>query len=325
LEVFYAQRDFFGQHRRWAANLAELGLSPGHFPGVMAPTPDGYTFSVPFTEGSRERVWRIRQDRLLNLDEALPVESELFIDQAANRFGEAGRKAADSLLSNMPAVDRARLSCDYLTQNLTLAFEARKRFPWAAAVPEPIFLNDVLPYASLDEGRDLWRAEFGKIAGEIAGPCRTASEAALALNREIFNRIQVHYNPHCWRSNQGPMESISQGKATVTGLSIILVDACRSVGIPARVAGAPAWADKDGNYTWVEIWDGDWFFMGPGDDGKEGLNPAWFTRDASRKTRQPVYASSWQRTGQNFPLAWDPASHEVPAVNVSARYATPAK
>ena len=36
------------------------------------------------------------------------------------------------------------------------------------------------------------------------------------------------------RNNQSPQESIEQGKATCTGLSIILVDACRAVGIPAR-------------------------------------------------------------------------------------------
>ncbi|MFR7810668.1 MAG: hypothetical protein ACLU4N_16125 [Butyricimonas faecihominis] len=34
---------------------------------------------------------------------------------------------------------------------MKLAYEARNRFAWAKSVPDSIFLNDVLPYASLNE------------------------------------------------------------------------------------------------------------------------------------------------------------------------------
>ena len=34
------------------------------------------------------------------------------------------------------------------------------------------------------------------------------------------------------------------GVATCTGLSILLVDACRSVGVPARIAGTPLWSNN---------------------------------------------------------------------------------
>ena len=140
-------------------------------------------------------------------------------------------------------------------ENLRLAFQARKRFAWAGTVPEPIFLNDVLPYASLDEPRDVWRAEFLRIAGELVRDSKTASEAAQTLNREFFKKINVHYNLGRKRNNQGPLGSIDEGKATCTGLAILLVDACRAVGVPARIAGVPEWSDKHGNHTWVEIWD----------------------------------------------------------------------
>ena len=86
----------------------------------------------------------------------------------------------------MPAGDRAELSSSFLMENLSLALEARKKFAWAAAVPERIFLNDVLPYASLDEPRDPWRADFYRIASAITRDCKTTTEAAQALNRELF-------------------------------------------------------------------------------------------------------------------------------------------
>jgi hypothetical protein len=90
--------------------------------------------------------------------------------------------------------------------------------------------------------------------------------------------------------------------------------------------GVPIWAQKDGNHTWVEIWDGDWFFTGADEFDKQGLNRGWFNGDAARTARSTnrlnqIYASSWRLTGDYFPLAWDLDSREVPAVNVSTRYA----
>jgi predicted esterase len=331
LEIYYTQLDFWKTHKRWATNLVELGWSTAQLPpDVEAPTlepmPGGYACSVAFRDGEHSHVWRIRQDRLLKLDEPVPVETELFVAQAAEKYGDIGRRAAYFLTDNMPANDRTTLDCDFLMENLRLALETRDHFPWAKSVPERIFFNDVVPYASLDEPRDPWRAEFSKLASEIVRDCTNATQAAQALNRELFNRLKVHYNLRRKRNNQSPKESIEQGKATCTGLAIILVDACRAVGVPARIAGVPKWAQKEGNHTWVEIWDGDWFFTGADEYDKNGLNRGWFNNDAALTARSTnslnqVYATSWRRTGQYFPLAWNLDSHEVPAVNVSARYA----
>ena len=331
LDVYYAQRDFWKAHEYWAANLVELNLNTHELPpGVESPaielTADGYACSVAFQDGGRRRFWRIRQDRLLKLDEPMPVETETFVSAVTEEFGNVGRRAAYFLVDSMPASDRAALSSDFLMENLSLAFEARKKCPWAAAVPERIFFNDVLPYASLDEPRDPWRAEFYRIASDIVRDCKTATEAAQALNRELFKQLDVHYNVGRKRNNQSPKESIEQHKATCTGLAIILVDACRAVGVPARIAGVPEWAQKAGNHTWVEIWDGDWFFTGADEYEKNGLNRAWFNSDSAKTARSTnplnqIYTTSWRRTGQYFPLAWDLDSHVVPGVNVSACYA----
>jgi transglutaminase-like putative cysteine protease len=328
LQIYYAQRDFWSAHHRWATNLVELSLSTLEPPAMSAleATSDGYTCSVVFNDGGSNHVWRIREDRLLKLDQVMPVETETFVALAAEKYGDVGRRAAYFLVDNMPAGDRAGLSHDFLLENLSLAFKARTNFAWASAVPERIFFNDVLPYASLDEPRDPWRADFYQRASDIVRNCKTATEAAQALNRELFKQIDVHYNLGRKRNNQSPKESIEQHKATCTGLSIILVDACRAVGVPARIAGVPEWAQKEGNHTWIEIWDGDWFFTGADEYDKNGLNRGWFNSDAAKTVRSPnplnqIYATSWRRTGQYFPLAWDLDSREVPGVNVSARYA----
>ncbi len=72
LEIYYAQRDFFKAHDRWAANLIDLGCAEQTPAGIERPvlelTPDGYRCAAGFTSGGRHGVWRIRQDRLLKLD-----------------------------------------------------------------------------------------------------------------------------------------------------------------------------------------------------------------------------------------------------------------
>ena len=83
-----------------------------------------------------------------------------FVESAATKHGALGERAARFLVEHMPPQDRESLTAAFLIENLDLAFQARAEFPWAAAVPEEIFLNDVLPYAVFDEPRDPWRAEL---------------------------------------------------------------------------------------------------------------------------------------------------------------------
>ncbi|MFG0260138.1 MAG: transglutaminase domain-containing protein [Phycisphaerales bacterium JB041] len=247
-----------------------------------------------------------------------------FIAAAEAEFGTDGRAAAEFLTTHRPARD-ADLSTDFLLTNLRLAMRARHEFPWAAAAPVELFHNDVLPYAVLDETREPWREDFYERARAIVAGATTASEAAQRLNRELFNQINVHYNTGRKRPNQSPSESIAQGRATCTGLSIILVDACRAVGIPARVAGVANWADKRGNHTWVEIWDGAWHFTGADEHDPNGLNRGWFVGDASRAVagsrEHAVWATSWQRTDNPFPMVWAPGDNTVHAVDATDRYA----
>ena len=177
--------------------------------------------------------------------------------------GDFGIKAARFLVAGMPARDLRSLKKEFLLENLNLAMTAREKFAWARALPDEVFFNDVVPYASLDETRERWRPEFYEQCRELVADSRSATEAAQAINRGLFKIINVHYNTGRKEPNQSPSESKRLGMATCTGLSIILVDACRSVGVPARVAGTALWANKRGNHTWVEIYDeGRWHYTG---------------------------------------------------------------
>ncbi len=261
---------------------------------------------------------------LLSAVSLIAIPTDDFITKATQTHGAPGEKAARFLVEHMSDSDKQSLTTEFLTENLDLALKARATFPWAKDVPEDIFLNDVLPYSVFDEPRDPWRADFLEKATALVKDAKTASEAVQILNRDFFKLINTHYNTKRERTNQSPKESIAQGKATCTGLSIILVDVCRAVGIPARAVGTPMWWDKSGNHTWVEIWDNGWHFTGADEYDEKGLNHGWFRENASKADENhpvhSIYATSWKKDQGIFPMMWSPRNPSVGGINVTARY-----
>lgn len=245
----------------------------------------------------------------------------------------APKKELSFLIANMPEHDLQTLSSEFIMANIKLACEARKKAPWGANIPEDIFLNDVLPYCVLNEKRDSVRKKFFELFHKKAWEFKTPGEAAVYLNNTVFKKINVKYHPTKRKKpHQSSAESIKIGFASCTGLSIILVDACRAVGIPARIAGIPAWKDKKGNaqglhagnHNWVEIWDnGKWHHLGASEPSK--LNKTWFTAKTAtasdkEKWYHKIYGSSYKKTGIHFPMVWDLSDKSVPAIDVNEYY-----
>lgn len=246
------------------------------------------------------------------------------ITKALAESPEARREGMAFLVENMPRPDLQALTAGFLLENLNLAYDDWEKSPWGTRVTKELFLNDVLPYACLNEARDPWRAKLREISQPLITGCQTPGEAAQALNQKLFSKLNVRYNTSRRRPDQSPIETMQSGIATCTGLAILLVDACRSVGIPARVAGTPMWSNLRGNHTWVEVWDGDWHFTGAAEPDAAGLDRGWFVHDASTAKRDipqhAIYASSFRRTDISFPLVWLPGDRSVSAVNVTDRY-----
>ena len=245
---------------------------------------------------------------------------------AALRETPAGQRAGMKfVVENMPQPDLETLSASFLRENVSLAYAAAEDFPWGKKIPEDIFLNNVLPYASVNEQRDNWRKRLHDLCVPLVKDCKTSAEAAQVINQKLFKQLGVKYSKKRRAPDQGPFETIDTKVATCTGLSILLVDACRSVGIPARIAGTPLWVNKSGNHTWVEIWDGDWHFAGAAEADPKGLNRGWFVGNASQALKDApehaIYASSFKKTGLSFPMIWARGVDYVSAVNVTERYA----
>ena len=259
------------------------------------------------------------------LDKALVTAGNNAIElQTALEKAPAEQKEGMAfLISYMPERDLKELKADFLLENSAYAYKAREQFSWAKQIPDSIFFNEVLPYVSLNEKRENWRKDFFDRFSKYVVNCSDIFEAIDSINQNVRDEVLVDYSTKRKKPDQAPFESMEQHLASCTGLSIILTDAFRAVGIPSRVAGTPNWHDERGNHNWTEVWaNGKWYFTEYYFPGQ--LDNAWFFADAGKAIKndreKAIYASSFKPTGISFPLVWDENIKYVAAENVTDRY-----
>ena len=243
------------------------------------------------------------------------------------------REDMEFLIVNMLDVDRDEMSLDLLKENVEYATLVREKYEWAKALPKEVYQHDVLPFHVVDEVRDAWRKELYEMFAPAVDTCKTMYDAVCAVNANIPQLTGVHYNTKREKTNQSPRESMRQGMASCTGLAILLVDAYRAVGIPARFAGTASWHDNRGNHSWTEVWlDGEWrvteyYFPSQ-------LDHLWFMADASKAKADDrtyaIYATRFGKAQDWFPMVWadgdvegrpiEELPHTVGAENVTERY-----
>lgn len=219
------------------------------------------------------------------------------------------RKGAEFLLKHLPASDRESLSLPLFQENLEEAFVAREGYLWTKALPQDLFFNEVLPHAVVTETRDGWRKMLRGMFDPMLEECETIEDVCRVVGSQVKERTGVKYSTKREKACQSPAESIRQGKASCTGLSILMVDALRAAGVPARLVAIPLWGTKEGNHTWVEVHDGKaWRFTGYG-----GMPARWdqgweIARCAYCDPMEPihgVFASSYRMTPVGFPTIWE--------------------
>jgi hypothetical protein len=251
-------------------------------------------------------------------------ENRSELEAALERVTEEELPGLEFLIRHMPDGDLKALTADYLVEHVQVIYQAWNEAPWSETMPQQFFYENVLPFASINERRDAFARDFNVRFGPLVAKAKTPSEAAAILNASIFPMVEVRYSTQRPKADQSPYESIEAGMASCTGLSILLIDACRSVGVPARFVGVPAWSDDSGNHSWVEIWDGEWKFTGAAEPTGTELNKAWFTGRASNAVadseKYGIFAVSFIKTPQPFPMVWKPNADFVHGVNVTSRY-----
>ena len=251
-------------------------------------------------------------------------DNRLEIEQAIREVPEDQRAGMEWLLTHMPQEDLKTLTGDFLLTNCDLAYDAWEHAPWKDQITEEIFFDTILPYANVNERRDDWRGDFHDKFSEIVADAKTPTEATVLLNKNIFEMVEVHYSTKRPKADQSPFESIDAGMASCTGLSILLIDACRSVGVPARFTGTPLWYNETGNHNWVEFWDDGWHYTGGAEPTGDQVDISWFDGSAAKATKgdpqHAIFAVTWNESDTHFPLVWLPDVQTYGAIDVTDRY-----
>ena len=247
------------------------------------------------------------------------------IERALAEAPAEQRTSMEWLVAHMPAADLAKLDAAFLLAHVDGAYRAWKSAPWAAQVDEETFRDAILPYASVSEKRELWMPALREKCLPMVAAAKSPAEAAVILNTRIFPEWKVQYSTKRTRADQSPSESMESGLASCTGLSILLVNACRSVGVPARFVGVPMWTDESGNHSWAEVWDGQrWRYTGAAEPTGDRLDEGWFSGRAATQNRakpeHAIYAVTWRDTGIDFPMVFDRSRPRARAVDVTDRY-----
>ncbi len=230
------------------------------------------------------------------------------------------------LLSYMPKDDQKKLHPDVLIENINYAYKVKEEFPWCRSLPENIFFNYVLPYHQLSEHREKWRKPLYEKCKPLISRCKSLKCAMDTINRGIARLTKVDYTISFNKPDQAPLETMEIGAGSWTSLSILLADAFRSVGIPARIVGIPSWHNNIENHSWVEVWiNGVWYFTEYYPDG--GLNGSKFIAENIKRVSETellrsIYAASYSPTTTYFPLVWNLKNKKIRAENITEKYVT---
>lgn len=233
------------------------------------------------------------------------------------------------LKANLPADDIGRVTDAYLTTNATLAAEARDAAPWRAEITDELYREYILPYSSIGEDPDNWRPLFRELFWPKVKDCRTIGEAAAILNACVYPTVDVRYDTRREKPDQSPFHSMRLHMASCTGLTIIMIDAFRACGIPARFAGCN-WTTIPGNHSWLEYYEnGAWHFFGdPSGDKPAPVDESWFTDYAAladeTSPRTRIYAARYSPAPDStrFWCTWrgEDKPSTVPADDITAAY-----
>lgn len=222
---------------------------------------------------------------------------------------------------------------EFVRNNSALALRARREVPVAESVPEDIFRRDVLPYRNLDEPVESgWRSEFLKRLGPIASKASSLQAAAEEVIPRVWTDLgkKVEFKSDQTPQIMSPSQVLEHGYGSCTGLSIFLVDALRSVGIPARIAGIARWNRAEGgNHNWVEVWTGpekQWRFVDAVPATSVVWDRTWFTDGTVQKSEPrtttgvyTVVADPAEADGK-YEITWRDPPKQVPALDRTEFY-----
>ena len=197
------------------------------------------------------------------------------------------------LYATLDPRDLVSLPPELLLDYARASRRARAELPYAAQIPEELFVRYVLPPRVNNEFPGGSRAFlYERLAPRVQG--LDLLSAALEVN--YWCAEQAAYQPTDERTI-APYGMLYRGLGRCGEESTLLVSALRAVGVPARQCYAPWWAHCDDNHAWVEFWAQEqWHYTGACEP-EPVPDVGWFTSAASRAMLVRSFAPDLERGG----------------------------
>ena len=201
----------------------------------------------------------------------------------------------------MPLYDKINLNLEYIRENIEYSFLAKYLMPWGKSIPQDIFYKFVLPYRVTQEPVERFRKKFFEELGEKVHNL-SMKEAVLFISKWSYEKA-IYKPTEPWDS--GALTTIKLGYGRCEEKAILLIDALRSVSIPARLVFTPAWQHANGNHAWVEVWiNGKWNVLEIAKPVKI-LNHPWF--EANYSVMPAVYTYVYGKGLKNITKNYNPS------------------
>ena len=152
------------------------------------------------------------------------------------------------------------LSDGIVNQTVYYSIQAMSLYPWTDSIPQDMYFEYVVPFAVVNEPRTDYRSLFSNaLRDNLKQYERSAAKNATQPVQDQIKDVVKLINTRLWatfgrnasqpivfKASQtpriyDPLSVIAYGYSSCTGLAITLVSALRSFGLPARMAGTPAW------------------------------------------------------------------------------------
>ncbi|KAF4704823.1 hypothetical protein FOZ63_022142, partial [Perkinsus olseni] len=109
----------------------------------------------------------------------------------ADDYGRLFRRSMYFMRKYLRPMDEGKIGRPFLACQVDKAIAAWKGSPWRKKIPEIMFMNDILPYASLTEEADDFRGcrgvagrKFSRFMRRVVAGCKDVTCAVETLNRE---------------------------------------------------------------------------------------------------------------------------------------------
>jgi hypothetical protein len=249
--------------------------------GLFSSTAHAATGDIPsVTDAELEQALTLAGSNRGELQEAIDYALQKPFAMQAMRF----------VIVSLPLADLGAITGDELIEHFELAQQARSEMTFIQVMPsgagqalgsnrvggysDAVWAHYVLPPRVSQEPLSAWRPYFYGELRDVVKDMTSMEAAALEVSKWCAERVRFVQTQ---RRDQGPLATLASGFGRCEELCIFYIDACRSVGIPARMAYCPWWSIVDNNHAWVEVYaeDGRFHYTG-GCEPAPTLDNAWF-------------------------------------------------